>query len=264
MKTLFIGDIVGEPGLAYLEQHLTDFVTREQVDVVIVNAENMDITRHSPSMGNCGMTEASLKRLLELPIDMITGGNHSWDGPDWQRVHEHPKVLRPLNYGTHAPGRGWGVIDNANMAVVNVVSRGALPLADDPIGTLEACGDLWQGGFEAIIIDMHGESVTEKQMVGFAFDGQVTAVLGTHTHVATLDTRVLPKGTAYVSDVGMTGPSGGLQGYNPQVMVDSRRLRLPVEGKLMLATGELELGAVLITHDAGQASSIGRILSFAE
>ncbi|MEM6431859.1 MAG: YmdB family metallophosphoesterase, partial [Deinococcota bacterium] len=152
MKTLFIGDIVGEPGLVYLEQHLTDFVKREQVDVVIVNAENMDITRHSPSLGNCGMTEASLKRLLELPIDMITGGNHSWDGPDWQRVHEYPNVLRPLNYGRHAPGKGWGVIEKANIAVVNIVSRGALALADDPIGTLEACDDLWQGGFAAIIV----------------------------------------------------------------------------------------------------------------
>ncbi|MEM6432135.1 MAG: YmdB family metallophosphoesterase, partial [Deinococcota bacterium] len=146
----------------------------------------------------------------------------------------------------------------------NIVSRSALALADDPIGTLEACDDLWQGGCAAIIVDMHGESVTEKQMVGFAFDGQVTAVLGTHTHVATLDTRILPKGTAYVSDVGMTGPSGGLQGYDPQVLVDSRRLRLPAEGKLMLATGALELGAVLISHDAGRASSIDRVLSFTD
>lgn len=262
MNILFIGDIVGEAGLAYLEQHLAAYVQNNAIDVVIVNAENMDITHHQPSLGNCGMTEASLERLFALPVDMVTGGNHSWDGPDWQKVHEHPKVLRPLNYGTNAPGKGWSLIERTNVAVVNLVSRTAMPQADEPVSALDDC-DIWQAGADAIVVDMHGESVTEKMIVGFAFDGKVTAVVGTHTHVATCDTQVLPQGTAYVTDVGMTGPSGGMQGYQPAMFVASKRLRLPAEGTFALATGEVELGAVLITHNAGQAASIERILSFA-
>jgi metallophosphoesterase (TIGR00282 family) len=262
MKILFIGDIVGEAGLAYLEHHLATFVQKNAIDVVIVNAENMDITHHQPSLGNCGMTEASLERLLALPVDMVTGGNHSWDGPDWQKVHEHPQVLRPLNYGSHAPGKGWALIERTNVAVVNLVSRSAMPQADEPVSTLDN-SDIWQAGADAIILDMHGTSVTEKLTVGFAFDGKVTAVLGTHTHVATCDTRVLPKGTAYVTDVGMTGPSGGIQGYLPDGFVASTRLRLPTSGAFGWAAGEVELGAVLITHTPRQATQIERVNSFA-
>ena len=261
MNILFIGDIVGEAGLAYLEQHLPTYVQTNTVDVVIANAENMDITHHQPSLGNCGMTEASLKRLFALPVDMVTGGNHSWDGPDWQSVHQHPQVLRPLNYGQNAPGKGWGMIARANVAVVNLVSRTALPQADEPVSALDAC-DVWQAGADAILVDMHGESVTEKMIVGFAFDGKVTAVVGTHTHVATCDTQVLPQGTAYVTDVGMTGPVGGIQGYQPEMFVASKRLRLPAEGTFALATGEVILGAVLITHTPGQATQIERVSSF--
>lgn len=257
-RFLFIGDIVGEPGLAYLEQHLPGLMAQHQPDFVIANAENSDV----PPTGGAGTSPQSVNRLFAIGVDLITGGNHSWEGGQVAQLYEDARVLRPLNYGKAAPGRGAAIIEKngRRMGVVNLIGRSAMHLADAPIDVMDAQLSAWEGAdLDLILVDYHGESVTEKLVFAYVFDGQVAAVLGTHTHVPTLDTRILPKGTAYCSDVGMTGPSEGVQGYDAARFVHIGRTRLPSPGPFKLASGAVELGAVLVTCEHRIATNIIRL-----
>jgi metallophosphoesterase (TIGR00282 family) len=257
-RLLFIGDIVGQAGLQYLEARLPKLIAHCQPDFIVANAENLDLT--GPGFG---MLPQSLERLLALGVDLVTGGNHSWDGPQFQQVQAHPRVLRPLNYSPAAPGKGSMVLEKGGyrLGVVNLASRTALPWADDPVTAMEGVLARWEGSVNGIVVDFHGESVYEKLGFAFLFDGRVSAVLGTHTHVPTLDTRVLPGGTAYVSDVGMTGPRGGIQGLRPEGVVSWMRSRLPKQESLELASGPVELGAVLVELEGVSSTSIERLPS---
>lgn len=260
MPILFIGDVVGESGLAFLEQHLPALIAEYQPTFVIANAENLSITGKNPVSG-CGMTPEDVERLFALDIDVVTGGNHSWDGPSADAVHCDDRVLRPLNYGSHAPGRGAVIINKngSTLGVVNLASRTALPYADQPYDVLERQLKEWDKEVDTVLVDFHGASVSEKQIFAWSFAGRVAAVLGTHTHVRTMDTRLLPGGTAYVTDVGMTGPSGGMQGYDPELFLDVIKTRLPSSKLGKLATGPVELGAVLVQVEGRQATAIERI-----
>lgn len=264
-RLLFMGDIVGEPGLRYLEVHLPRLRAAHDAHFLVVNAENM---RHVDGEPGAGMTDAMLNRLFALDVDLVTGGNHSWDGPEARSVHGDERVLRPLNVGEHAPGRGTAVIEKridgraVRLGVINVASRTALAGVDQPLAAVEAQLAAWSRGdtVDFVLVDFHGESVYEKIASAFALDGRVAALVGTHTHVPTFDARVLPQGTAYVSDVGMTGPSGGMQGYDATFFVEALRTRLPpVENQVALAQGPVELGAVLIAMRDGRAQSIERL-----
>jgi hypothetical protein len=259
---LFIGDIVGEAGVACLEARMPDLRAQYQPDFIIANAENAIISAHPGSPGNCGMSPELNERLFALGIDLLTGGNHSWDGPYGRTIHEDTRVLRPLNYGLHAPGRGAEIIHKpiARLGVINVMSWTAMPGVDAPLAAAEMQLVVWDGAVDLVLIDFHGESVTEKLSFAYAIAGRTAAVLGTHTHVATLDTRILPGGTAYVSDVGMTGPGDGIQGYAPDVFANSMRLRLHSGDPFAFATGAVELGAVVVRCDGGRAVSIERVL----
>ena len=268
MRLLFIGDIVGERGLAFVEKMLPDLQTTYAPTLTVANAENVAITGPSPATG-CGVTLEGVQRLFESGVDVVTGGNHSWDGPESTDVLAHERVLRPLNYGLGAPGKGALTLGREGkvFGVVNLVSRTALPQADAPYDALVRQLEAWdQVGptVDHILVDFHGESVSEKQIFAWSVAGRVAAVLGTHTHVATLDTQVLPGGTAFVSDVGMTGPTGGMQGYTPDIFVSAMQTRLPVRQRASFARGPVTLGAVVVTlsnagDDAG-ATAIERVL----
>lgn len=164
-KILFIGDIVGEAGLAYLEHHLPELRDAYEPTFMVANAENLAVTGSNPMTG-CGMTPQGLARLFALGIDLITGGNHSWDGSHACEVHEDPRVLRPLNYSSKAPGRGSSVIrkNGEALGVVNLASRTALPFADQPHDVLEGLLSEWRGTVDTVMVDFHGESVSEKQI----------------------------------------------------------------------------------------------------
>lgn len=261
IRLIFVGDVVGEPGLKLLEDRLPRLVQQHEVDFVVVNAENVFYS-DEPGRTGAGMSQPLVDRLFALGVDAITGGNHSWDQRDHLGVHDDERVLRPLNYGEVAPGRGSRLIEKngATLGVVNVVSRTALPLADEPIDAVEAQLTAWQGQADLVLVDFHGESVNEKMTCAFAFDGRVAAVVGTHTHVPTMDAQILPSGTAYVTDVGATGPSGGIQGYAPDFFVEHRRARLPGDAPFALAEGPAQLGAVLIKCEGGRAQDIERLL----
>ena len=259
---LFIGDIVGEAGIALLEKRLPALIVEHQPLFVVANAENIALTQHPHSPGNCGMTPEDLERLFALGVDLITGGNHSWDGPHGRSIHTDPRVLRPLNYGRHAPGRGSAIIEKEGLrlGVINLMSRTAMPFVDMHLDVFEDQVAAWEDATDLVLIDFHGESVTEKLSFAFAVDGVATAVLGTHTHVPTLDSRVLPGGTAYITDVGMTGSSGGIQGYAPEYFANSLRLRLPSGDVFQYAEGETELGAVLVRCNDKLATAIVRVV----
>ncbi|BDG20173.1 metallophosphoesterase (plasmid) [Thermus thermophilus] len=256
MKVLFFGDIVGEPGLRALERELPALQERLRPDFVLANGENLDLTR--PEAGKAGMTLPSLERLFRLGVDAVTGGNHSFDPEDLEEVLAHPRVLRPLNYSPYAPGRGSLLLRKGGhrLLVVNLAGRSALPHAGDPLEALEAVLDR-EEGWDAVLVDFHSESVFEKMGTAFAFDGRISALLGTHTHVATADARILPRGTGYVSDVGMVGADGGMQGYDPAFLVEAFRRRLPPRGmRLGYAEGPLRLSYVFLELRGNRAESL--------
>ncbi len=258
-RLLFLGDIVGEPGLGYLETTLPELTHRLAPDFIIANAENLDLT--TPERGGCGMRPESLGRLWALGVDVVTGGNHSFD-PTWaEKILSHPRVLRPLNYSRHAPGKGALIVEKGGtrLGVVNLVGRSALPNAEDPLSAMEDQLERWGVGTDIVLVDFHSESVYEKLGFAFFFAGRVAAIFGTHTHVPTLDTRILPGGTAYVSDVGMVGSADGMQGYDPAFLVETlRRKLLPRDLKLTWAKGEVELGAVYIDLDEQKTIVVAR------
>jgi hypothetical protein len=258
MRVLFLGDVVGEPGLSYLERTLPSLREQLGADFVVANGENADLTE--ARTGKAGMHPESIDRLIRAGVDAITGGNHSFDPPWAEEVLAHPQVLRPENAGPFAPGRGHLTLSKGgrSLSLVNLVGRSAWPPAEDPLWTLERLLPLLDPGVP-VLVDLHSESVFEKMGLAFAFDGQVAAVLGTHTHVPTTDLRILPKGTAYVSDVGMVGPSGGMQGYEPAFLVEAlKRKRLPRGAQLAWAKGPVEVGAVLVELEGVRARAIHR------
>ena len=240
MNIIFIGDVVSEPGLAYLEAGLPALTQQLEPDFIVVNAENL-----AP---DAGMTAATLERLFALGVDCVTGGNHSWDGPEGRTVHDDPRVLRPLNRGPNWPGRGAVVFEKRGLrlGVLSVASRTAIPDVDTPFLAIESQLEQWQTMTDAVLVDFHGESVFEKLSLAFAFDGLISAFLGTHTHVQTSDLRILPRGTAYVSDVGMTGAGGGIQGYEPNGFVTRFRTQGASKSAKRAASGPVEFGAVLL------------------
>lgn len=263
---LFIGDLVSERAVEFLEAHLPALRQRYAPDFVIANAENLAIGYSPGSPGLCGMTPDLTARLFALGIDALTGGNHSWDGPHGRTIHDTDvRILRPLNYGGHAPGRGAVIVERngVRLGVINLMSRTAMQYADLALEAFEAQMTAWRGAVDLVVVDYHGEMVSEKLAFAFLVDGEpgwpVAAVLGTHTHIPTLDTRVLPGGTAYVSDVGMTGPGGGVQGYAPAFFVEAIGTRLPPLAPFAFADGPIELGAVLVQTDGARAVSIERV-----
>jgi metallophosphoesterase (TIGR00282 family) len=253
MKIIFIGDIVAEPGLGFLESHLPELKAQIEPDFIVCNAENL-----AP---NAGMTAATLERLFALDVDCVTGGNHSWDGLEGRSVHSDLRVLRPLNRGKNWAGRGAMILEKNGfrLGVLNIASRTAIPDVNTPFFAIEQQLEAWQGLTDAVLLDFHGESVFEKLSLAFCFDGLVSAFFGTHTHVQTNDLRILPNGTAYVSDVGMTGAGGGIQGYAPEGFVTRFRTQGFDKPHKQAATGEIEFGAVLLELQGSRVSSAKRL-----
>ncbi len=261
-KILFVGDVVGEPGLAYLEANLPKMIEQHGVTFVIVNGENVVLTEDPNANGAAGFSAATLDRFFALGADLVTGGNHSWDG--WvDEVFSYDRIIRPLNFSVNAAGRGAAIIekDGLKLGVINLASRSALSKADTPYDAFQFQVEAWGEDVDMVFVDFHGESVVEKLTFGYAVAGRAVAVVGTHTHVPTLDTRILPGGTAYVTDVGMTGPGDGAQGYDPMYAVDEMITRFKSKRPLTWAPGPVELGAVLITCEGTKAVAIERLLA---
>jgi metallophosphoesterase (TIGR00282 family) len=254
MKIFFIGDIVGRPGREALVHNLPHILESHGVDLCIANAENV-------ASGN-GVTPRLGEELLKLGIDVLTSGNHVWDKKEvFAYFDQQPRLLRPANYPPTTPGKGLftGTTRSGHpYAVINLQGRVFMPSIDCPfrVGD-ELLAQLGQTT-KVIFVDFHAEATAEKQAVGWYFDGRVSAIVGTHTHVVTADEQVLPRGSAYISDVGMTGPHDSIIGVNKEIIVTKFINQLPV--RFETATDNLQINAVEIEVDeeTGRALNIQR------
>src|SRR5437868_11738146 len=243
MRVLFVGDLVGSPGRQIVRDGLADVVSQRQIDLVIGNGEN--------AASGFGITPRLADELLKDGIDVLTGGNHSWDRKEILEYLPHqPRLLRPANFPEGNPGSGLYVgsaKNSAKYAVLNLQGRVFMTQIDDPFK--KADGELAKlpEDVSFVLVDMHAETTSEKVAMGWYLDGRVSAVVGTHTHVATADNRVLPGGTAYVSDVGMVGPRDSVIGMEVKGVL--RRFLTGVPQRWKVAEGPVTFNSVLITID---------------
>ena len=259
MNILFIGDIVGRPGRELIRVGLRALVDRYSLDLVIANAEN--------SAAGFGITKDIGDTLLEWGVDVMTSGNHIWDKKEaMPYIAGEPRLLRPANYPAGVPGRGSYVAqtgDGRAVGVINVMGRVFMLNIDDPFAVVLREIDAIRHRTRVIIVDFHAEATSEKVAMGWHLDGKVTAVLGTHTHVQTADERVLPGGTAYLTDAGMTGPHDSIIGMEKEPSL--ARFLNAMPSRFEPATGNPRLNGAVIEADdkTGRATRITRI-SFSE
>ena len=258
MRVLFIGDVVGPDAVQWLAGRLPVLRSDLGAEVVVVDAENA-------GPDGASMTVASVQSLLGAGADVITGGNHAFDGPEAALVLAHERVVRPLNISAENPGRGALTITvhEQEIRVVVLADELAMDWAPPAAHMSEDPYAAWRAlptGPQTTIIEMHALSVMAKQSLAYALDGQVAAVLGTHTHEATAALHLLPRGTALVTEVGMTGPSGGPQGMDPRAVVDRVVGGNPASPTPMgPARGKMVLGAVLLEIEGGRTRSLQRV-----
>jgi 2',3'-cyclic-nucleotide 2'-phosphodiesterase len=254
MRILFIGDIVGSPGREMVSKHLAEIVARERADLIIINGEN--------SAAGFGITPKIADELLALGADVITGGNHSWDKKEIQEyIPNEPRLLRPANF-PKSPGRGLYVGTSrggVRFGVLNLQGRVFMAPLDCPFRTADLELAKIPPDVKIIFVDMHAEATSEKQAMGWYLDGRVSVVVGTHTHVATADERVLPNGTAFITDVGMTGPHESVIGMDRGAMV--KRFLDSMPTRFEVAIGDVRINGILADVDetTGRARSMARV-----
>lgn len=261
MRILFIGDIFGRPGRTIVKERLPGLVKNHQINLTIANGEN--------AAAGFGITPALAEELFELGIDVITTGNHVWDKRELAEYFEAEKtnphslamrLLRPANYPPTMPG--WGMFEGTKnrvpFAVLNLQGRIFMGSNDDPFRAADQL--LKEVRARVVVVDFHAEATSEKMSMGWYLDGRVTAVIGTHTHVPTADERVLPGGTAYITDVGMSGPYESVIGVQKELVVGKFLNNMPV--RFEPASGDVRLCAVVVDCDetSGRARSIQRLM----
>jgi len=254
MRVLFVGDIVGSPGRQIVRDRLADIVAQKQIDLVIANGEN--------AAAGFGITPRIADELLKTDIAVLSGGNHSWDKKEIMEYMPHePRLLRPANFPDGSPGSGLylGAAKNGvKYAVLNLQGRVFMAPIDDPFRKADSELARIPSDVAFVFVDMHAETTSEKIAMGWYLDGRVTAVVGTHTHVATADEHVLPQGTAFITDVGMTGPHAGVIGMDRLGIIGKFLNGLPA--RFEVAEGDVQMNCVLIeTDDEGPRNAAGRL-----
>jgi metallophosphoesterase (TIGR00282 family) len=257
LKVLFLGDVFAKPGRTAVQRLVPKLISSEGIDLVVANAEN--------AANGSGVTPDNAEELLAAEVNLLTSGNHIWSKREIVPYLEKPgcRLLRPANYPKGAPGRGRGIAetpDGRRLGVVNVEGRVFMKALDDPFRAAEAeIAALRAEGVTAILVDIHCEATSEKNAMGWFLDGRVSAVLGTHTHIQTADARVLPGGTAFITDVGMCGPWDSVIGVRKELVLERFLSQRPVS----FDPGKREVwlqGAIVEIDDAtGKALSISRV-----
>jgi metallophosphoesterase (TIGR00282 family) len=255
MRALFIGDIFGKPGRRVLFEKLQGLIQTHRIDFCVANVEN--------AAGGFGITPQIAQEFLESEIDVLTSGNHVWDKRAiLPFLAQQPRLLRPHNYPPTVPGTGLFIGDSrcgVRVAVINLQGRVYLPSIDCPFAVGESAVEEAHRQTRVVLIDFHAEATSEKQAFAWYMDGRASAIVGTHTHVQTADERILPRGTAYITDLGMTGPYDSVIGSIPDLALDRFLKQMPA--RLEPASGNLRFcGAVVeIDDSSGLATSILRI-----
>lgn len=255
MRILFIGDIVGSPGREIVRDRVADILTQQKIDLAIANCEN--------AASGFGITPRLADELLATGIEVLTGGNHIFDRKEiFDYFPRQPRLLRPANFPPASPGKGLFVGQAKNgvdYAVLDLQGRTFMAPLDDPFRIAESELARLPENVKVIIVDIHAEATSEKQAMGWYLDGKVSAVIGTHTHVPTADERVLPGGTAYITDVGMTGPHDSIIGMQKGAIIQRFLDALPT--RFEVAEDNVQMNAVLLEVDpgTGRANSIERM-----
>lgn len=250
MLILMIGDVIGKPGRQTVQKLLPGLRQQYKLDMVMANAEN--------AAGGLGLTLTTAEELLDAGVDVLTSGNHIWDRREIiPHLDENMPILRPLNYPPGVPGRGYIATDKA--LIVNLIGRTFIGNFDCPFRAMDQLLSEFKDRQPVIIVDFHAEATSEKMAMGRYLDGRVSAVLGTHTHIGTIDAQLLPQGTAYVTDIGMTGPADSIIGDEAESVL--RRFLTMLPHRLSVGTGKTIFNAVLVSIDdeSGKATSIDRI-----
>lgn len=254
MNILIIGDVCGRPGREMLRQHVSQLKKEHNIDMVIVNGEN--------SAAGRGISRKTLDELHLAGADVVTSGNHIWDQREiFNFIDDEPYLIRPANYPEGAPGKGYCIypFKAVNVGVINLSGRTFMPPMDCPFQKVEEILREIADECQVIILDFHAEATSEKIAMGYYLDGRITCQVGTHTHVPTADYRILPKGTAYITDLGMVGPLNSSLGINVQNAIDKFTTGMPV--RFEIADGPNMLSGVVLELDENyKAKNIKQIL----
>jgi metallophosphoesterase (TIGR00282 family) len=262
LRVMMVGDVIGKPGRQAMERELHGIRDERGIDFVTANGENV--------AGGMGLTMSTANALFDSGVDVITSGNHIWDKREFiPELDKEDRILRPLNYGTHGvPGRGWGVYhaaDGTEVAVVNTQGRSTMIPIENPFTEMDRLLDEGADELPTVrLVDFHCELSSEKNAFGLHLDGRVSGVVGTHTHVPTADHRVLSRGTAYVSDLGMTGPLDSVIGFELETVLPRFLTGMPT--RFAVGSGPVVFNALLIDiePDSGRARSVERIARIIE
>jgi len=252
MRILFLGDIVGRSGRTAIKSHISDIRKEESVDIVFANGEN--------ASAGIGLSAKNARELLNTDIDGLTSGNHIWKFKNLYNVLEkEPRLLRPANYPEGSPGTGVQIIEAEGLppvALINLQGRTFMPPVDCPFQVAERILSELPDDVRIRVVDFHAEATSEKIAMSYFLDGRVSAVVGTHTHVQTNDARVLPKGTAYLTDLGMCGPENSCLGMKPEIIVEKFVTGLPKRFEVVKGPGVLQGAIFDIDDSTGAAISI--------
>lgn len=255
LKILAIGDVTSPAGVEHLAKNLWKFRERNKIDFCVVNGENASFIT--------GISAPLAEKLLRGGADCITGGNHTMHNKSvYTMLEEAPELLRPINFGASAIGHGYAILDAMGYRILVISAMGNVhiePCLDSPFGFIDRALAECRGRYDFSILDIHAEATGEKLAVGYAYDGKINVVFGTHTHVQTADAQILPRGTGYITDVGMCGESGGILGMDPAIVVERMRSHLPHSFKA--ASGECRADGVIFTLDtaSGAVAEIERV-----
>ena len=249
MKILAIGDVIGKPGRRAIRQFLPGLINEYGVDLVIANGEN--------SAHGIGITVNTARELIDVGVDVITTGNHIWAQKEILQHIDGLPILRPLNFPPGAPGRGFIML--GDVMVVNLIGRVFVGQYDCPFRAMDSLLSSIEIPPKIIVVDFHAEATSEKVALGHYLDGRISAILGTHTHVGTIDSRILPRGTAYVTDIGMVGPLDSVIGDDINNVLNSFLIGMP--HRLSVGSGRVALDAIFVDIDdkSGKARDIKRI-----
>jgi metallophosphoesterase (TIGR00282 family) len=255
MRILFLGDIVGSPGREIIKELLPAFRKKEKLDFAIANAEN--------AAGGSGLTPSLAEELFSSGIDAITSGDHIWKKREiYDYLNTTDRVLRPANYPRGVPGRGSSVVTSHaghKVGLINLVGRVFMEAVECPFRTAKEEAEKLSGKTNIIIVDMHAEATSEKVALGWFLDGTVSAIVGTHTHIQTADEKILPQGTAYITDCGMTGPYDSVIGRRKEEILERFITQLPT--RFEMASDDVQMHGVIIDIDerTGKATGIKRV-----
>jgi metallophosphoesterase (TIGR00282 family) len=254
MKLLFIGDIIASPGRRIVAEQLSEIISTERIDLAVANAEN--------AAGGFGVTPLIAEELFTMGLDVLTSGNHIWDKREiYDYLDRQPRLLRPANYPGHSPGSGVHIgraRNGVEVAVLNLQGRTHMLAIDDPFRKVDELLAALDPEVKVRLVDFHAEITSEKMAMGWYLDGRVSAVIGSHTHIPTADTRILPGGTAYQTDAGMTGSYDSIIGIEKDIVLRRFLTGMPV--RMEAARGKVELHSVIVDVDetTGKAVSVRR------